>query len=189
MSNPLRIGLYGGTFDPIHNGHLHVIQQLFHLNIVDELVIVPAGVPWLRSREPFASGDDRVEMVRLAIKDLSTTIRPRVKVSDLEVRRTGSTYTIDTVQELVAEKPNAKWLLILGSDAYEGIEQWHRSTELQKLIEIVVVAREGKGIDIQALPISASQVRAEIAKNPAEVKDIPESVWTYIKERHLYASK
>ena len=79
--------------------------------------------------------------------------------------------------------------MILGSDAYEGIEQWHRSTELQKLIEIVVVAREGEGIDIEALPISASQVRAEIAKNPEEVKDIPASVWTYIKERHLYASK
>ena len=189
MSNPLRIGLYGGTFDPIHNGHLHVIKQLFHLNIVDELVLVPTGLPWLRSRAPFASGDDRVAMVRLAIKELSTAIQSRVAVSDLEIRRTGSTYTIDTVQELVAQRPDAKWLLILGSDAYEGIEKWHRSTELQKLIEIVVVAREGEGIDIQALPIAASQVRAEIAKNPEEVKDIPASVWTYIKERHLYASK
>ncbi len=128
-------------------------------------------------------------MVGLAIQALSSKIRSAVTVSDLEVRRAGSTYTIDTVQELVAERPNAKWLLILGSDAYESIEQWHRSTELQNLIEIVVVAREGKGIDIQALPISASQVRAEIAKKPEEVKDIPESVWTYIKERHLYASK
>ncbi|MBI3430279.1 MAG: nicotinate (nicotinamide) nucleotide adenylyltransferase [Actinobacteria bacterium] len=189
MSTPFRIGLYGGTFDPIHNGHLHVIQQLFTLNIVDELVLVPAGEPWLRSRAPFASGDDRLAMAELAVKELPEIIQSRVTVSDLEVGRTGSTYTIDTVQELEAERPDAKWLLILGSDAYESIEQWHRSGELQELIEIVVVAREGKGMDIQALPISASQVRREIQNNPEEVKDIPESVWTYIKERHLYASK
>ena len=189
MSNPLRIGLYGGTFDPIHNGHLHVIQQLFNLNIVDELVIVPTGLPWLRTRAPFASGEDRLVMVGLAIQGLPATIRSRIKVGDIEVRRGGPTYTIDTVQELIAQAPDAKWLLILGSDSYESIEQWHRTVELQNLIEIVVVAREGKGMDIQALPISSSQVRAEIEKNPDEVKDIPESVWTYIKERYLYASQ
>ena len=189
MSNPLRVGLYGGTFDPIHNGHLHVIQQLFTLTIVDQLVLVPAGEPWLRNRAPSASGVDRLAMVRLAVKELPENIQSRVMVSDIEVRRTGSTYTIDTVLELEAGKPSAQWLLILGSDAYGNIEQWHRSAELQELIEIVVVAREGKGIDIQALPISASQVRAEIQKQPEAVKDIPDSVWTYIKERNLYASK
>ena len=189
MSNPLRIGLYGGTFDPIHNGHLHVIQQLFTLNSVDQLVLVPAGEPWLRSRVPFASGEDRLAMVRLAVKELPENIRSRVAVSDLEVRRKGPTYTIDTVLELKAERPDAQWLLILGSDAYGSIEQWHRSAELQGLIEVVVVARAGKGIDIQALPISASQVRAEIQSKPEAVKDIPDSVWTYIKERNLYASR
>ena len=189
MSNRVRIGLYGGTFDPIHNGHLHVIRQLFSLNIVDELVLVPAGEPWLRTRAPFASGIDRLAMAKLAIKELPENIEPHVKVSNVEVSRSGPTYTIDTVQELQAGRPEAKWLLIVGTDAYESIEQWHRSAELQSLIEILVVAREGKGLDIQALPISASQVRAQIHTNPAEVKDIPESVWTYIKERHLYARK
>jgi len=189
LSNRVRIGLYGGTFDPIHNGHLHVIRQLFSLNIVDELVLVPAGEPWLRTRAPFASGIDRLAMAKLAIKELPENIEPHVKVSNVEVSRSGPTYTIDTVQELQAGRPEAKWLLIVGTDAYESIEQWHRSAELQSLIEILVVAREGKGLDIQALPISASQVRAQIHTNPAEVKDIPESVWTYIKERRLYARK
>lgn len=189
MSNPVRIGVYGGTFDPIHNGHLHVIQQLFSLDIVDELILVPAGEPWLRTRAPFASGDDRLAMARLAVKELPGNIQSSVTVSDVEVSRSGPTYTIDTVQELQAGRPEAKWLLIVGTDAYESIEQWHRSAELQALIEILVVAREGKGLDIQALPISASQVRAQIHTNPTDVKDIPKSVWTYIKERHLYARK
>ena len=189
MSSPNRIGLYGGTFDPIHTGHLHVIQQLFTRNIVDELVLVPAGEPWLRSRTPYASGDDRFAMAQLAVKELPANIRTRVTVSDIEVRRAGSTYTIDTVLELQMERPDAQWILILGTDAYEDIEQWHRSAELQAIIEILVVAREGKGLDIKALPISASQIRAQIQREPDEVKDIPDSVWTYIKERHLYASK
>lgn len=189
MSSPIRIGLYGGTFDPIHKGHLHLIEELFAQDIVDEIILVPAGEPWLRTRAPFATGQDRLAMAQLAIKELPEEMRWHVSVSDVEVARKGSTYTIDTVLELQARRPNAKWLLILGSDAYSLIEQWHRSAELQGLIEILVVAREGKGLNINALPISASQIRAEVQAHPEQVKDLPESVWGYIKERNLYVSK
>lgn len=189
MSSPVRLGLYGGTFDPIHKGHLHLIEQLFSRNIVDELVLVPAGDPWLRNRAPFASGEDRLAMTELAVKELPADIRARVSVSDIEIRREGSTFTIDTVLELQAQRPDAKWILILGSDAYSTIEQWHRSSELQSLIEILVIAREGEGMEIDALPISASQIRAQIQSRATEMNDLPESVWAYIKERHLYASE
>lgn len=189
MSNPARIGLYGGTFDPIHQGHLHLIEQLFSRGIVDELILVPTGEPWLRSSAPFASGQDRLAMAKLAVKDLPARIASKVSVSDIEVRRSGPTYTIDTVQELQMRQPDAKWILILGSDAYAGIDQWHRSAELQTLIEIFVIARDGQGLDIEALPVSASHIRSQIQAHETQIKYLPESVWAYIKERNLYASK
>lgn len=189
MTSPTRIGLYGGTFDPIHQGHLHLIQQLFARDLVDELIVVPTGQPWLRNRAPLAAGEDRLAMVQLAIKELPEKIRSHVWVSDVEVRRSGPTYTIDTVEELKPFRPDAQWKLILGSDAYAGIEQWHRSKELQEVIDILVIARDGEGLDIEALPISASQIRAQIQAHESEIKYLPESVWAYIKERNLYASK
>lgn len=189
MSSPERIGLYGGTFDPIHRGHLYLIEQLFARDIVDELIVVPTGEPWLRNRAPFASPQDRLAMAQLAVKELPENIRSHVWVSDVEVRRSGPTYTIDTVQELKASRPDARWLLILGSDAYADIERWHRSAELQMLIEILVIARDGEGLNIEALPVSASRIRAQIQAHETEIKYLPESVWAYIKERNLYVSK
>ena len=189
MSSPSRIGLYGGTFDPIHQGHLHLIEELFARDIVDELIVVPAGQPWLRNQEPVASAQDRLAMAQLAVKELPEEIRSHVWVSDVEVRRSGPTYTIDTVEELKKFKPDSHWLLILGSDAYASIGQWHRSAELQSLVEILVIARDGEGLDIDALPVSASGIRAQIQARETEIKYLPESVWTYIKERNLYASK
>ena len=189
MSSPARIGLYGGTFDPIHQGHLHLIEELFARDIVDELIVIPTGEPWLRGRAPFASGQDRLAMAQLAVKELPENIRSHVWVNDTEIRRSGPTYTIDTVEEMKKYQPDARWLLILGSDAFANIEKWHRSAELQALIEILVIAREGQGLDIEALPVSASQIRAEIQAHETEIKYLPESVWAYIKERNLYVSK
>ena len=128
-------------------------------------------------------------MAELAVQDLPENIRSRVRVSDVEVRRSGPTYTIDTVEELQAVEPDAKWFLILGSDAYTGIEKWHRSAELPGMIEILLIARDGEGLNIDALPVSASNIRAEIQANKTEIKYLPESVWAYIKERNLYVSK
>jgi nicotinate-nucleotide adenylyltransferase len=189
LSSPSRIGLYGGTFDPIHQGHLHLIAQLFARDMVDELILVPTGQPWLRSSPPIASAQDRLAMAELAVQDLPENIRPHVWVSDVEVRRSGPTYAIDTVEELRAFKPDAKWFLILGSDAYAGIEKWHRSAELKAMIEILLIARDGEGLNIQALPVSASEIRSQIHSHQTQVKYLPESVWAYIKERNLYVSK
>ena len=189
MSSPARIGLYGGTFDPIHQGHLHLIEQLFERDIVDQLIVVPTGQPWLRAHSPSANGQDRLAMAQLAVKDLPAQIREHVSVSDVEVRRSGPTYTIDTVLELKESQPAAQWLLILGTDAYANFQQWHRSAELQALIEILVIARDGEGVNIQALPVSASQIRSQLQVHQREIKYLPESVWAYIKERNLYASK
>jgi nicotinate-nucleotide adenylyltransferase len=185
----LRIGLYGGTFDPIHNGHLHLITTLLKNHMVDELILIPAGQPMLRASTPLASADDRLAMARLAVQELPTEIQSRVVVSDIEVQRLGPTYTFDTVEHLQKLRPDTTWVLILGSDAHKAIHQWHRSKELQSQVEILVIARGGDGLDIQALPISATALRASLQSQPSKQHEIPDSVWTYIKERNLYASK
>lgn len=188
MSSPTRLGLYGGTFDPIHQGHLYLIEQLFARDVVDELILVPTGNPWLRDQAPFASAQDRLAMAQLAVKDLPQVIRAHVLVSDVEVNRSGSTYTIDTVEELKKFWPDARWFLVLGSDAFASIDKWHRSEDLQSLIEILVIAREGEGLNIDALPVSASQIRSQLQNHESAIKYLPESVWAYIKERNLYVS-
>ena len=188
MSSNPRIGLYGGTFDPIHQGHLHVIEQLFARDILDELVLVPAGHPWLRDHAPYASGQDRIAMTHLAVGELPVAIREHVLVSDIEITRSGPTYTIDTLEELKRMRPDAKWFLILGSDAFASIEKWHRSKELQALVEFLVIARDGEGLNIDALPVSASRIRTQIQNHESAIKFLPESVWAYIKERNLYVS-
>ena len=170
-------------------GHLHLIEQLFSRGIVDELILVPTGEPWLRAHAPHASGEDRLAMARLAVNGLPEKIRTRVSVSDVEVRRAGPTYTIDTVHELQASRPDAKWILIIGSDAYTNFAQWHRSVELQRLIEVLVIARDGDGFNIDALPVSATEIRSQIQSGVTEIKYLPEPIRAYIKERKLYASK
>ncbi len=170
-------------------GHLHLIEQLFSRGIIDELVLVPTGEPWLRAHAPHASGEDRLAMARLAVNALPEDVRGRVSVSDVEVRRAGPTYTIDTVHELQSSRPNEKWILIIGSDAYTNFAQWHRSAELQRLIEVLVIARDGDGMNIDALPVSATEIRSQIQQGATEIKYLPESIKAYIKERNLYASK
>ena len=179
------VGIYGGTFDPIHLGHLHVITQLIQREIVDNLLIVPAGQPLLRTDAPVAPGAQRRTMCQLAIDSLPAEIRSRVEVNPIEILREGPSYAIDTVDAVAATYPQAQIILFVGSDAYVNIEKWHRVEELKKKCRIIVIERPGysfEGLDISALDISATQIR-EGSSN-----QIPESVAHYIKENGLYAS-
>ena len=189
MALARRVGIYGGTFDPIHKGHLHLIRQLLESGSVDEVIVIPAGNPWMREDAPRASAQDRLAMVKLAIVEFPAEIQAKVSVSELEVNRVGASYTIDTVKELQQARPGLRWSLIIGSDVRAGLEKWHRSEELQTLVEVLTIARDGEGLNIDALPVSATQIRASIQADRKEEADLPESIWTYIKERNLYASK
>ena len=165
------------------------MEQLLSRNIVDELIVTPAGSPWMRTPAPLAAGEDRLAMVKLAIATLPSDVQRRITVSESEIRRAGHTYTIDTVLEAKAQNPNEQLVLILGSDAFSTIAQWHRSEELRSLVEIFVIAREGVGFDIDALAISSSSIREKISSKQDLSNELPESVWSYIQERNLYASK
>ena len=187
-----RIGIYGGTFDPIHNGHLRVVVELISRKVVDQIILIPAGEPRLRESAPIADSETRLEMCRLALKDLPVGVKEKVEVSDIEVKRSGPSYAIDTVLELEKSGNIGDELFwIIGSDAYEKIADWHRSKELQEKVSFIVIDRpryksgdKGEGLDIGALDISATEVRED-----KEVNGVSPSVRKFITERKLYASK
>lgn len=188
MSEQARLGLFGGTFDPIHNGHIHLILALLERNLVDEIVVIPTGNPWMKNQPPSASAKDRHAMVEIALAELPSEMQSRISISDSEILRQGPTYTIDTVNEVKASHPDKKLFLILGDEAFATIDKWHRSSELMALIEPLVIAREGEGLDIAALDLSSTQIREELLSHQDVSGEIPANVLTYIKERNLYAS-
>jgi nicotinate-nucleotide adenylyltransferase len=158
-------------------------------------MVVPAGDPYLREVKPEATGFDRVEMCTLALDDLPDALQEKVVLTDLEVRRQGPTYTIDTISQLKPFSPKDSFTLILGSDAAAGFKNWHRADSLRKEVEILVVRRPGEDksefpeVEIDALDISATKIR-EVIESGGDVSQlVSDSVLTYIKERGLYGSK
>mgnify|MGYP000511729919 CR=1 FL=1 len=183
----MRIGLYGGTFDPIHNGHLHVIHELISRKVVDKVLVLPAGEPRLREHAPIASGPQRRTMCQLAVNELPADIKKHIEVNPIEVLREGPSYTIDTVEAVAQAFEGDTIVLIVGTDAYEKIDQWHRAEELKKMVEFVVIDRpEFPGehnTSVDAIAVSATDIRAH--KSDA----VPAAVAAFIKENNLYASK
>lgn len=145
--------------------------------------MIPAGDPQLRDA-PKVDGATRLEMCKVAINDLPSGIKEKVSVSDIEVKRSGPSYAIDTVEALEGSN---ELFWIIGSDAYAKIDNWHRSEELQDKVSFIVIDRpgdDGDGLDIGALDISATEIRSD-----SQVNGTSPSVRKYITERKLYASK
>ncbi len=182
----MKVGLYGGTFDPIHNGHLHVINSLITQKMVDKLLVVPAGNPRLRDHQPQATGAQRRQMCQLAVNSLSDDVKKHVEVNPIEILREGPSYTIDTVEAVAATYPGATIFLIVGTDAYEKINQWHRADELKQMVEFLIIDRPdfpgSANLQIDALKVSATEIRER--KSDA----VPAAVAAFIKENNLYAS-
>ncbi len=186
-----KIAIIGGTFDPIHNGHLQVISEV--AKIFEKVIVIPTGNPWLKDHTPIATGEQRVAMAQIAVNSLN--LGEKVQVSAIEVKRPGASYAIDTVNELNKIYPDCKFTLVLGSDAARNLSKWHRSDELQKLVEVLVVRRPGvkssdfAEIEIAAPDLSSTQIRDKVA-NSADISEfvIP-TVASFIKEHHLYGSR
>jgi nicotinate-nucleotide adenylyltransferase len=164
-------------------GHLHVITQLIEKKIVDQLLVVPAGEPLLRDHAPRATAQQRRAMCQLALSDLAAEVASKVQVNPIEVLRTGPSYAIDTVEAVAQTYPDDSLVLIIGQDAADKLEQWHRIEELRTMVEFVVIARpgyQGNGIDIGALPVAATTIREGLSA------DVSSSVATFIRENNLY---
>ena len=178
-----RVGIYGGTFDPIHLGHLHVITQLFEKDLVDQLLVVPAGEPLLRDNAPIASAAQRRAMCQLALSDLPPAIVSKVHVNPIEVLRMGPSYAIDTVEAVAQNYPGDTIIVIIGQDAAEKLDQWHRIDELRTMVQFLVIGRPGylgDGIDIGALNVSATTIRQGLSA------DVSSSVAAFIRDNNLY---
>ena len=178
-----RVGIYGGTFDPIHLGHLHLIAQLFEKDLVDQLLVVPAGEPLLRDNAPVASAQQRRAMCQLALADLPQEIASKVQVNPIEILRMGPSYAIDTVEAVAQNYPSDSILLIVGQDAAEKLDQWHRIDELRGMVEFLVIGRPGyagNGVDIGALDVAATTIRQGLSA------DVSSSVAAFIRENNLY---
>jgi nicotinate-nucleotide adenylyltransferase len=135
--NPQPIGLFGGTFDPLHYGHLRTAFELWQALKLSEVRFMPTGSPPHRE-QPQAPAQLRLEMVKAAIAD-----QPAFVVDDREVRRTGVSYSVDTLTELRAEYPQRSLCLLLGMDAFLGLPNWHRWRDLLDLAHIIVAHRPG----------------------------------------------
>jgi nicotinate-nucleotide adenylyltransferase len=182
-----RIGLLGGTFDPIHNGHIAIAKTAIQQLKLDKLLLIPAGNPWQKSE--FTDSKHRLEMVKKAGKDLE-----KVEVSDLEVNKTGPTYTFETLQELHKKFPNSEFILILGSDAVAGFDTWKEPNLIKTLARIYVVQRAGDftqnwhfdRIQMPPIGISSTEIREKVKNNEPISDLVPKLVNEYISANGLY---
>jgi len=195
-----RVGLMGGTFDPIHRGHLEAAAAALDCARLDEVLLVPAGKPPHR-RETRASAADRLEMSRLAAFG-----RPGLGVWDWEARRPGPSYTVDTLRAFREERPADSAFLVLGWDAARDLRSWRQPEAVLELAELVVVARPGldsptrdalraAGIDpdrailcLAATPdVAATSIRRRAGRHESLDGLVPAAVEDYIRKRSLYA--
>ena len=196
------IGVLGGTFDPIHVGHLVVAEEVRARLNLDEILFVPAGQPWLKAGTPILAAERRVQMVRLAIVD-----KPYLKVSTIEVERSGPSYTVDTIAELQAQlSTENEFLFILGWDNLARLPQWREPARLIKMCRLVAVPRVGHPIpdlnsleavipglsqrvillDKPEIDISASVIRDRVARGLSICHLVPGPVDEYIRQHRLY---
>ena len=195
----MRLGVLGGTFDPMHNGHVAAAEAALECANLDEVVFVPTGNPPHRPPAE-ASPLQRLEMCRLATAD-----NPRFAVSDIEVKREGLSYTLDTLWALRGANPHAELFFVLGWDAASQLRSWHRPDEVLAIAPIVVVSRPGRnapeeadiksaGLDparIVLCPhptpaVSGSGIRRAIAAGKSIDGLVPPAVERYIAAHHLY---
>ncbi|MTA23149.1 MAG: nicotinate (nicotinamide) nucleotide adenylyltransferase [Actinobacteria bacterium] len=189
----IRIGILGGTFDPIHLGHHQIIKKL--ADRFDQIMIIPAGKPMLRQEVPTATAADRLEMCALSLNDLPDALQEKVVLLDIEIKREGSSFTVDTLGQLKAFFPHDSFTIIIGSDAALNFDKWKRAADIKRGAEILVVKRPGSEksafpeIEINALEISATDIRALLQAKKEISSVLSPSVAKYINERGLYASK
>ena len=191
-----RFGVMGGTFDPIHHGHLVAASEVAHIFALDEVIFVPTGEPYQKDDRKVSPAEDRYLMTVIA-----TASNPRFTVSRVDIDRPGPTYTIDTLRDLHdASGPDADLYFITGADALENILTWHDVDTLFSLAHFVGCTRPGHRltgaglpdgkvslVEIPALAISSSECRARVAADEPVWYLVPDGVVQYIAKRHLYA--
>ena len=198
----LKIGILGGTFDPIHLGHLAIAEEALNRLDLDRVILIPAGRPWLKSGHQVSSPAHRLAMAQLAVQD-----RPGLEVSPIEVDRPGPTYTVDTLVELREDLGSgAELYLILGMDSVRELRRWRDPERLFGMCTVVAVSRPDS-VDVSSaeieqsfitargrtrtirgpmLDISATDIRMRVAEGRSISNCVPPSVQRYIRQHGLY---
>ena len=198
----MRIGVFGGTFDPVHIGHLAIAEEARSRLDLDEVLVVPAREPWLKAGQQVTSACHRMAMVELAVEGYRA-----LRASDIEVRRSGPTYTVDTLAELHRQLgPATELYLVLGTDSLIDIGRWHQPQRLFELSSLVGITRPGsaqfdprsldaispgasarvKLLEGPMLDVSAVTLRGRVSRGLSITEYVPEAVEAYIQEHGLY---
>jgi nicotinate-nucleotide adenylyltransferase len=186
----MRVGILGGTFDPIHIGHLIAASSVYEALNLDSVVFIPAGDPWQKRDRDLSPGQQRLEMVKLATEN-----DDRFQVSDVEIVRSGPTYAVDTVREWKRLNPSDELFWIVGSDALSGIPSWHEWEAFVSELTIVAVNRVGQNdavpfdfvsVDMPEVRISATELRDRFTNGLDTQYLVPKNVSRYISDQGLY---
>ena len=202
-ADPLRVGVFGGAFDPPHRAHRALAEAAITQLNLDRLHVLPTGQAWHKSR-PLSEGEHRLAMCRLAFGDL-----PAVRVDDRELRRPTATYTIDTLEEFGREYPGARFFLIVGDDQRRAFRTWRRWQDVLSMATLVVAERPGcvgesgaadartenddvpfQPLRVPLSPVSSTEIRRRLAGPAHDAASltalVPEAVAGYISNHSLY---
>jgi len=196
----MRLGIFGGSFDPVHNGHLTLARACQQQAVLDEVWFVPTAIQPLKHRGPKATNNDRVEMLKLAIDD-----QPSWRVCTIEIDRGGPSYTVNTLRQLREELPEAQLFFMIGSDAQRDIPRWKEPDVIFSLATPLIVHRAGEAtpdlhalaslctegmqpqvVEMQPADVSSTEIRRRVAARETLEGLVPSSVAAYIAERELY---
>lgn len=197
----MRIGIFGGAFNPVHKGHINLAKSYLESLSLDKLLIIPTAVPPHKTAAGLASEEDRLNMLSLAFRNLE-----KAEISDIEFKRKGKSYTVDTIAELRKTYQNDEFFLIIGEDQFLSFNKWYRFDDILSQVVLCTAARnENKRDEISAfadillngksnyyladfapIVVSSSEIR-EMLKNKKDVSDLlPKEVYNYIKDKGLY---
>ena len=190
-----RIGIFGGTFDPIHLGHLEVAEAVKRALGIDTMLVVVANLPWQKQDRPITPAEDRFAMVVAALDD-----RPGLEASRIEIDRGGPSFTVDTVRQLLGGHPGAQLFLVVGADVVGALDTWQEHEALRDLVTLAVVDRPGaphldppegwRSIRVAVAPVdvSSTDLRSVLEAGGSVEGLAPPGVIRCISERGLYAT-
>jgi nicotinate-nucleotide adenylyltransferase len=203
----MRIGIFGGTFDPVHYGHLIVAEQAREQAELDQVWFVPSARPPHKADRPISPFDRRADMLSLAIAGQEDKFR----VEPIEKDRPGPSYTADTLDELNARHPNTDWFLLLGADSVKDLPDWYEPLRIIERATVLVAARPGhkvwtaselaaalgtdpgrvrlRVVDVPLIDIASRDLRRRAAEGRSLLFQVPHSVRVYIREKALYRAE
>ncbi len=191
----LRVGLFGGSFDPIHNGHLSIATKAAEQFQLDRILFIPAAQSPLKTATPYASDPDRIEMIRLAIQPY-----PSFELSDIELRRGGKSYSEETTEKVLQKNPEAQLFWIIGGDQVNQLDRWRNIEALARKVEFIYLERGGgtkipemvskltkfHTLKMERISISSTEIRQRVKTGDLPKYFLPDAVFHYIKSRNLY---